>query len=157
MFIGMLGMFVLWLIVPAAVIWLAVDHTNGTRPAAVQQDQAISPTRAWLGFIVLAIVVAAVLQLTHVVGANRTIGEWWPLAVIGFGIVRMVSDRRIGGRDVVLASVGVALLLDEWSWVSADVIWPAFLVWTIGVTLIWPRRSEFARAVGSTFRGPDPS
>lgn len=100
-----------------------------------------SSTRTWFGVVLLASGVLGVLHTAGFVGADRTLAEWWPIAIVGWGIVRMLAARRIAAGDLILASIGVALLADEQHWLSGDLIWPLFVA-AVGVALLLGRRDQ---------------
>ena len=52
----------------------------------------MKPTRIWLGLLFLALGVFGVLDATGVLAWNDTVGQWWPVAIIAFGLADMATD-----------------------------------------------------------------
>jgi hypothetical protein len=104
---------------------------------------------AVFGVILIGLGVIFLLHNFGIVDAGRP-GDWWPVAVIGFGVSSVVAPKDPGdtATGVAVAALGVFFLLrnfDVIDWRFQD-IWPAFLV-LAGVSLI-------ARAVAERRRVP---
>ncbi|PXY36514.1 LiaF transmembrane domain-containing protein [Prauserella flavalba] len=91
--------------------------------------------RLWLGLVLLAVGLFAILDAAGVLEASSTIGRWWPVAVIGVGLSAMWAQRRITFAPVVITVVGVALLAGEQQWTDEDLFWPA-LLFVLGAALL---------------------
>ena len=76
------------------------------------------------------------------VDAGAVIASWWPLAVIGLGVVEVVAEGRLSAGPVVLFTIGGVLLagttglLGDRLW---SVMWPIGLV-VLGLWLVLGRR-----------------
>jgi hypothetical protein len=106
--------------------------------------------RAWIGVVVLTIGVLTLLDATGVLNAGDTIGRWWPLAVIGAGVIGMIPRRRVGAGPAIVVLIGVVLLADQQGWTRSDLLGPAILV-LVGIGLlagIRPRRALTNQANG---------
>lgn len=83
----------------------------------------MSPVRLWFGLVFLAMGVLAVLDATGVVAWSQGFEEWWPVAIVGWGLAEMVSHRRVELGGVVVTLVGLALLADQQAWAAEAVVW----------------------------------
>jgi hypothetical protein len=92
------------------------------------EEKEMRPGSVWVGLVLLAVGVCGVLDATGVVDSSQTIGQWWPLAVIGWPLVEMLATRRFTLGGVVCASVGLALLADLQQWASDTVVWSALAI-----------------------------
>jgi hypothetical protein len=94
------------------------------------------------GVVLVALGVVLLLDELGSLDAGDLIATWWPLTVIGAGVVQMtVRPRSVGGGAVVL-SVGVVLQL--WRLEVIDdlsLLWPVLLL-TLGGWLLLGRRSR---------------
>lgn len=106
----------------------------------------MKPTRVWLGFTLAALGVFGVLDAAGVLDWDGTVGAWWPIAIIGWGITDMLGDRRVTVGGVVLSGVGLALLVDLQDWMTESVIWSVLLLLIGGVILINGLRGRAVRA-----------
>jgi hypothetical protein len=86
------------------------------------------PGSVWVGLVLLAVGVCGVLGAIGVVDSSQTIGQWWPLAVIGWPLVEMLATRRVTLGGVFCASIGLALLADLQQWASGAVVWSALAI-----------------------------
>ena len=89
----------------------------------------------WLGIVLVAVGACGLLEAAGVVDSARTIGQWWPLAVIGWPLVEMAAARRLTALGVVCAAVGVALLADVQGWTSDTLVWSG-LALAVGLTVL---------------------
>jgi hypothetical protein len=69
------------------------------------------------------------------VDTSLTIGQWWPLAVIGWPPTEMLAARRLTLGGVVWAAVGLALLADQQQWTN-DVAVRSGLVALVGLGVL---------------------
>lgn len=112
------------------------------------------PMRLWIGLVLVALGVVAVLDATGVVESSETVDRWWPVAVIGAGIIGMVVQRRLALGMLVITAIGFALLADAQDWTAEDVLGPALLV-IIGLAiLLGPLRHGVSRT--SAMEGESP-
>ena len=50
------------------------------------------PVRVWVGLVLLALGVFGILDATDVVDSGAAVGRWWPVALVGLGLVAMVAQ-----------------------------------------------------------------
>lgn len=84
--------------------------------------------RLWVGVVLLVLGLLGLLDALGALDAGSTVGRWWPLAVVGLGVVGMVSQRRISVGPAVVTVVGLVLLVDRLGWTESDLLGPALLV-----------------------------
>lgn len=94
------------------------------------------PVRLWIGLVLLTLGVFGVLDATGTLDAGTTIDRWWPVAIIGLGLVAMVAQRRISFWPGVITVFGVILLADQQNWAEGDLVGPAILVLVGGAVLL---------------------
>lgn len=87
----------------------------------------MKPVRFWVGLVLVALGVLGILDATDVVESGELIGDWWPVAVIGLGIVAMVSQRRVSIGPSVVTVIGLILLAGTLDLTTGDLWWPALL------------------------------
>jgi hypothetical protein len=110
------------------------------RGSGRRQEHRIGPVRLWFGLVLLTLSAMAVLATTGVLGWEQTVGRWWPVAIIGWGLADMVADREVTLGGSIITTVGLLLLADEQDWAIEGSMWTAvFLVAGIRV-LLGPRR-----------------
>jgi len=95
----------------------------------------MTPVRLWIGLVLLAIGVFGVLDAIGTLESSEVISRWWPVAVIGAGILGMWSQRRVSIGSGLLTVFGFVLLIDTLEWTTQDVLGPAFLV-IIGLAVL---------------------
>ena len=88
-----------------------------------------------VGIVVLAVGACGLLDAAGIVDSSQTIGQWWPLAVIGWPLVEMSAARRLTLGGVVCAAVGVALLADTQQWTSDVGVWSR-LAGVVGIAVL---------------------
>ena len=91
--------------------------------------------RTWIGLVLLALGVFGILDAAGVAGFGATVGQWWPVAIIGLGLAAMWSQRRVTFGPVVLTVIGMALLAGQLQWTDKDLFWPTLLL-LCGVALL---------------------
>ncbi len=67
----------------------------------------MKPGSEWVGILLLVVGVCGLLDAAGVVDSSQTIGQWWPLAVIGWPLVEMLAARRITLGGVAYTAVGL--------------------------------------------------
>lgn len=93
------------------------------------------PVRLWIGLVLLTLGVFGVLDATGVLDAGSTIERWWPVAIIGLGLMAMLAQRRISFWPSVITVLGVVLLADAQDWATGDLVVPAILILIGGAIL----------------------
>ena len=98
----------------------------------------MKPTRIWLGLVFLALGVFGVLDVTGVLAWDTSVGQWWPVAIIAFGVADMATEHRITLGPVIITAIGLALLADQQNWASDTLIW-SLLLGGIGLGILLGR------------------
>ena len=101
----------------------------------------MSPVRLWFGLVFLAMGVLAILDATEVVAWSQTFEEWWPVAIVGWGVAAMLADRRVSIGGAIIAAIGITLLADEQGWTTEALVWAALFV-LVGTAILLPSRRE---------------
>ena len=110
----------------------------------------MTPIRLWIGLVLLSLGVFGVLDATGTLESSETIDKWWPVAIIGAGVIAMASRRRISFGPLIVTGIGFVLLADQLDWTSEDLVGPAILV-VIGLAVLagassrgraWTQKSE---------------
>ncbi|MGA7096395.1 MAG: LiaF domain-containing protein [Acidimicrobiia bacterium] len=109
--------------------------------------------RLYIGLIVVVVGVLLLLGQADVLDAGDAIGTWWPLAIVGAGLVSLAANPRHWFVGLVIGLIGVALLFssldvfDLWS-----LIFPAIII-LVGVMILFGRslapKTEAAEDVNS--------
>jgi hypothetical protein len=92
----------------------------------------------WVGAVLIALGVIAILDATGTLDWDTTVGEWWPVAIIGWGLAEAIQDRRMTFWDGVITAGGVALLADEQAWAAEGLVWAALFIFLGVVVLTTP-------------------
>ena len=95
----------------------------------------MTPVRLWIGLVLVALGVFGVLDATGTLESTEIIDEWWPVAVIGAGVIVMASQRRISVGPSIVVLVGFALLASQQGWTTEDLFGPTLLV-VIGLAVL---------------------
>lgn len=80
------------------------------------------------------------------------IAAWWPIAVIGLGVMAMIGRRRVSLGPLVITGFGFVLLADQQSWTDDDLFGPVLLV-VFGLTVLFGlgRSAGLGRGSDSSF------
>ncbi len=105
------------------------------------------PVRIWVGIVFLSLGVLAILEATGTLDWDTTVGEWWPVAIIGWGLAEAIQDRRMTFWDGVITAGGVALLADEQGWGGEAVVWAALFIGIGLAVLLTPGAGYCRRAL----------
>jgi hypothetical protein len=104
----------------------------------------MKPIRLWIGVVLVALGVFGILDATGTLDASQTIGKWWPVAIIGLGLIGMAVDRRISLGPAIVVAIGFLLLADQQDWTNQDLFGPVLLI-VVGLVVlsgIWHRPVE---------------
>jgi len=125
----------------------------------------MTPVRLWIGLVLVVLGVFGVLDATGTLESTDVIDRWWPVAIIGAGLLVMAVHRRITVEPAIVVVVGLALLAGQQDWTTEDLFGRALLV-VIGLAVLvgatTSRRpkgreisagSPFAIFGGSTMKG----
>jgi predicted membrane protein len=93
------------------------------------------PVRLWIGLVLLTLGVFGVLDATGALSAGSTIDRWWPLAIVGLGLMAMLAQQHISFWPSVITVLGVILLADTQNWATGDLVGPAILILIGGAVL----------------------
>lgn len=93
----------------------------------------MKPLRLWIGLVLLTLGVFGILDATGALDSSETIDRWWPVAIIGLGLIGMFVDRRISLGPGIVVVIGFLLLADQQGWTEEDLFGPVLL---IGIGLI---------------------
>jgi hypothetical protein len=55
----------------------------------------MKPIRLWIGLVLVALGVFGILDAAGALDSGETIDRWWPVAIIGLGLIGMFVERRI--------------------------------------------------------------
>jgi hypothetical protein len=86
--------------------------------------------------------VFGILDAAGTLESSQTIDRWWPVAIIGLGLIGMLVDRRISVGPGIVVVVGLLILADQQEWTDEDLFGPVLLI-AIGLVVLsgmWGRR-----------------
>ena len=95
----------------------------------------MKPGTVWIAIVLLALGVCGILDAAGVVDSSQTIGQWWPLAIVGWAIAEMLAERRVTLGGVICSAIGLTLLADAQAWASGALLWSALAI-TIGLAIL---------------------
>jgi hypothetical protein len=88
----------------------------------------MKPVRLWIGLVLVTLGVFGILDATGTLDWSETIERWWPVAIIGLGLIGMLVDRRISLGPAIVVAIGFLLLADQQAWTDEDLFGPVVLV-----------------------------
>jgi hypothetical protein len=97
--------------------------------------------------VFLTLGVIAILEATGTLDWDTTVGEWWPVAIIGWGLAETIQDRRMTLWDGAITAVGVVLLADEQEWGAEALVWAALFIFIGLVVLLAPGTKHHGKAI----------
>ena len=116
----------------------------------------MKPSTVWVGIVLLAVGVCGLLDAAGVVDSSQTIGQWWPLAIIGWPVIEMLAARHLTLGGVICTAVGLTLLADAQQWASGALVWSALAVF-VGLSVLTAanahRRDGDAHRTGAPLNG----
>ena len=95
----------------------------------------MKPMRVWIGAVFLTLGVLGILDATGTLESTKAIEEWWPLAVVGLGLIGMFVDRKVSLGPGIVTVIGLLLLADQQGWAQEDLFGPALLI-VIGLVVL---------------------
>ena len=104
----------------------------------------MKPIRLWIGLVLVTLGVFGILDAAGTLESSETIDRWWPVAIIGLGLIGMLVDRRISLGPGIVVVIGFLLLADQQEWTDEDLFGPVLLI-VIGLVVLsglWRRRVE---------------
>jgi hypothetical protein len=102
----------------------------------MHKEDKVKPSTVWIAIVLLTVGVCGLLDAAGIIDWSQTIGQWWPLAVVGWAPAEMLGARRVTLGGVVCAAVGLALLADTQAWASATLVWSSLAIFIGSVVLI---------------------
>ncbi|MCX2951447.1 LiaF transmembrane domain-containing protein [Lentzea sp. NEAU-D7] len=103
------------------------------------------PVRVWMGLVLVALGVFGILDATDVLDSGDAVGRWWPVALVGLGLVAMAAQRRVSLGSVVITLAGLVLLTGTLGWATGDLLWPTVLACAGIAVLVGLRRHHGTR------------
>lgn len=88
----------------------------------------MKPIRLWIGLVLVTLGVLGVLGASGVIDAGPVIDRWWPVAIVGLGLVAMLAQGSVSLGPVVIAVFGLVLLINQQGWAEGDLVWPVVLL-----------------------------
>ena len=104
----------------------------------------MKPLRLWIGLVLVTLGVFGILDATGALDSTETIDRWWPVAIIGLGLIGMFIERRIALGPGIVVVVGLLILADQQEWTDEDLFGPVLLI-AIGLVVLsglWSRRVD---------------
>ena len=104
----------------------------------------MKPVRLWIGLVLVTLGVFGILDATGALDSSETIDTWWPVAIIGLGVIGMFIERRIALGPAIIVVIGFLILADQQEWTDEDLFGPVLLI-AIGLVVLsglWRRRVE---------------
>jgi hypothetical protein len=116
----------------------------------------VKPSSVWIGIVLLGVGACGLLDAAGVVDSSQTIGQWWPLAIIGWPVIEMLAARHLTLGGVICTAVGLTLLADTQQWASGALVWSALAVF-VGLAVLTAavarRRDGDAHRAGAPLNG----
>jgi LiaF transmembrane domain len=119
-----------------------------------RKENDVTPARAWIGLMFLTLGVLGILALTGALNWDQTVGEWWPVAIIGWPIAEMLAARRISIDGTIVVSIGLTLLADEQDWAVQGLMWTLLFLYVGTAILLAPTLRRRHERLGSENPGP---
>ena len=114
----------------------------------------MKPNTIWIAIVLLALGVCGILDAAGVVDSSQTIGQWWPLAIVGWAVADMLGERRVTLGGVICAAIGLTLLADAQAWASDTLVWSSLAIFIGLAMLVGAALSRADRAGQGDFRSP---
>jgi sugar phosphate permease len=95
----------------------------------------MKPSTAWIAIVLLALGICGILDATGVAESSQTIGQWWPVAILGWAASQMLTVRRVTLGGVICAAIGLTLLADTQAWASDALLWSSLAI-AIGLAIL---------------------
>jgi sugar phosphate permease len=106
-----------------------------TAVGKVERRTKMKPGTIWIGIVLLAVGACGILDAAGVVDSSETIGQWWPLAIVGWAIAEMLAERRVTLGGAICTAIGTTLLADTQQWASDAVVWSSLAI-VIGLAIL---------------------
>ena len=102
----------------------------------------MKPIRLWIGLVLVTLGVFGILDAAGTLDSSETIDRWWPVAIIGLGLIGMLVERRVALGPAIIVGIGFLLLADQQEWTDEDLFGPVLLI-MIGLVVLsglWQHR-----------------
>ena len=93
------------------------------------------PVRIWAGLIFVILGILGIAAMAGTLDWDRTVDEWWPVAIIGWAVAEMLSQRSFDLDWSILTVFGVTLLADQQEWAIEGLLW-TLLFLSIGAAIL---------------------
>ncbi|MFK0246083.1 LiaF transmembrane domain-containing protein [Amycolatopsis azurea] len=113
----------------------------------------MKPVRFWVGLVLVALGVLGILDATGVLRSGGLIGAWWPVALVGLGVVAMLSQRRVSIGPAAVTVIGLILLAGTLDLAEGGLWWPTLLAVAGFAVLAGLRREHSTRTPLVMFGG----
>lgn len=98
--------------------------------------------RVYFGAVIVTVGVVFLLDNTDVLDAGEFFSNYWPLAVIGAGLLMFVTNPTHWVSALIVTGVGAGFLLSTLDVIDvSDFIWPIVIV-VVGLSVIFGRSSR---------------
>ena len=94
------------------------------------------------GLLVLAVGVGFFIDALNIANFKVIIKDWWPLIIVGIGLVSLMSNPRAWLWPAATTAFGVLLLLQNLNYISFSVwnlIWPTIII-LVGLSILFRRQ-----------------
>jgi hypothetical protein len=95
----------------------------------------MKPSTVWIAIVLLALGPCGILDAAGVADWSQTIGQWWPLAIVGWAIAAMLTERRVTLGGGICSAIGLTLLADVQAWANDALLWSSLAI-TIGIAIL---------------------
>lgn len=109
-----------------------------------------SSFRTYGAVVLIALGVGFLLEQLGIVPFSYLLNQWWPVLVIGVGVVLLVRPDTDTFWPLALVAVGIILLLGKLGYTQVNLwslFWPAVLL-VVGVWLLTPHRERQDHRLG---------
>jgi len=117
--------------------------------ARAREELDVKPVRLWIGLVLLALGIFGILDATRVFDAGPVVGRWWPVAIIGLGLIAILTQGRVSFGPFFVSAVGLVWLADLQGWTEGGILWPTLLVIAGFAVLAGLRRHRTSDHLGS--------
>lgn len=115
--------------------------------------------RKLIGLVIIIFGLGFLLQQMGVNGADQIINTWWPVLIIGIGLIAWSSNPKAWFGPMIITLVGIILLLDTlkvfhnsaWNY-----FWPVIII-VIGLRLLGSRKGDWDKGQSETSAEADTS
>jgi cell wall-active antibiotic response 4TMS protein YvqF len=98
----------------------------------------VKPGRVLIGLALVALGVLFLLDRAGTLDAGNVIGDWWPVAIIGLGLIQLAERPRSFFGPAMVIAAGMVVLLFTTDVLEGNVftiIWPLLLI-LVGIGIL---------------------